>query len=124
MKTIARLWGVVLVFFFLVTACAAAETYGKKITDRKSLTAIGDILYDPSVYEGKEVTIEGKISSECPAGCFFSLTQAGKEASIIVDLNPAGFSIPQRVGRTALVRGTVSIRDDSVVILGNGVEIK
>jgi hypothetical protein len=124
MKTIARLWFVVLVFICLVTACTAAETYGKKITDRKSLTDIGDILADPLAYKGKEVTVEGKICSECPAGCFFSLTQAGKEASIIVDINPAGFSIPQRVGRTALVRGTVSIRGDSPVILGNGVEIK
>jgi len=124
MKTIARLGSIVLIFALLVTACAAAETYGKKINNRKSLTTIGDILADPSVYGGKEVTIEGKISRECPAGCFFSLTQAGKEASIIVDLNPAGFSIPQRGGRTALVQGTVSIRDDSPVILGSGVEIK
>ena len=124
MKTIARLGSVVLVFAFLVTTCAAAETYGNKITDRKSLTAIGDILADPSAYVGKEVTIEGKISRECPAGCFFTLTQAGKEASIIVDINPAGFSIPQRGGRTALVQGTMSIRDDSPVILGKGVEIK
>jgi hypothetical protein len=124
MKTIACFGGIALVFFCFITACAATETYGEKIADKRSLTAIGDILADPSAYEGKEVTVEGKISLECGAGCFFSLTQAGREASIIVDINPAGFSIPQRIGRTALVWGTVSMRDNNPVIVGKGIEIK
>jgi hypothetical protein len=102
---------------------ARKEKYGKEISNYK-LTALRDILAAPKEFEGKLVTIEGQISSECPSGCWFFVKVASGEFSIYVDIRPSGFAIPQYTGRKVLVEGTVYLDPTGPKIKGQGVEIK
>jgi len=102
---------------------AGREKYGQAISNRK-VTAIKDILANPKVYDGKTVTIEGKIANECETGCWFYVKVAQGNAVMYVDIEPAGFAIPQKVGRKVLVEGKVVIKKTGPMILGKGVEIK
>ena len=43
---------------------------------------------------------------------------------IHVDIKPSGFAIPQKVGKTVVVEGTVSVQNNEPVLIGTGVEIK
>ncbi|MDD5326806.1 MAG: hypothetical protein PHY02_03210 [Phycisphaerae bacterium] len=95
--------------------------YGRDISSY-DLTKIGDILKDAKSFEGKTVTIEGKIITECPAGGWFDL--ADQTVTIYVDLHPSDVAIPQKVGSSAMVEGKVLIRDNKPIVVGTGVELK
>jgi hypothetical protein len=95
--------------------------YGQAISNY-TLTKIGDILKDAKSFEGKQVTIEGKIITECPAGGWFDLAE--QTVTIYVDLHPSDFAIPQRVGGRVMVEGKVLVRDNKPMIVGTGVELK
>lgn len=98
-----------------------AKKYGQQISDY-SPTPISAILENAKSFEGKIVTIQGKIITECPAGGWFDLADGA--AVIYVDLHPSVFAIPQVVGRNVMAQGKVLIRDNKPVIVGTGVEIK
>jgi hypothetical protein len=102
---------------------AAREKYGEKISNYK-VTAIKDILAAPKAYEGRLVTIEGKIDSECASGCWFYLKVGQGNVTIYVDIRESGFAIPQYVGKQVLVEGSVIIDGSRVRVKGRGVEIK
>ena len=124
MKKILLISGLILIVGIAVSCGnARKEKYGKEISNYK-LTAIKDILAAPKEFEGKLVTIEGKISSECPSGCWFFVKVASGEFSVYVDIRPSGFAIPQYTGRKVLVEGTVFIDQSGPKIKGRGVEIK
>jgi hypothetical protein len=95
--------------------------YGQSISSY-TLTKIGDILKDAKSFEGKTVTVEGKIVTECPAGGWFDL--ADQTVTIYVDLHPSDFAIPQKVGSNAIAEGKVLVRDNKPMIVGTGVELK
>jgi hypothetical protein len=95
--------------------------YGQNISSY-TLTKIGAILKDAKSFEGKNVTIEGKIITECPAGGWFDITD--QTGVIYVDLHPSDVAIPQRVGGRVMVEGKVLIRDNKSMIVGTGVELK
>jgi uncharacterized protein YdeI (BOF family) len=95
--------------------------YGQGISNY-TLTKIGDILKDAKSFDGKTVTVEGKIITECPAGGWFDL--ADQTVTIYVDLHPSDIAIPQRVGGRVIVEGKVLVRDNKPMIVGTGVELK
>ena len=101
--------------------CGGGEEYGT-MTSNRGPTALSSIVGDPVVFEGMEVTVTGEIVNECPTGCWFDLRQKGVE--IRVDLAPYGLAIPQRVGGTATVEGTVVVSDGRPVVHGRGVMIE
>ena len=116
----------VVLFFLAVSSFGpawAGEKYGQDISNRK-VTAVKEILSDPKAYEGKLVTIAGKIDSECPSGCWFYVKVTQGNASIYVDIRESGFAIPQYVGKQVLVEGTVVVNQARVKIRGLGVEIE
>ena len=102
---------------------ASTEKYGEAISSR-TVTAIKDILADPKAYDGKTITIEGTIESECEDGCWFYVKVADSNAVIYVDIEPAGFAIPQNVGHKVLVEGKVVVKKTGPMILGKGVEVR
>jgi hypothetical protein len=106
-----------------VYGCSKKDSgkYGQGISNY-TLTKIGDILKDAKSFEGKQVTIEGKIITECPAGGWFDL--ADQAVTIYVDLHPSDFAIPQKLGSRAIVEGKVLIRDNKPIIVGTGVELR
>lgn len=105
----------------IVTGCGKPETYGK-LTPGLNVTEIKNILMRPDSYSSETITIEGKIVSECPTGCWFNLKEGG--AVIYVDLTPSAIAIPQKVGQTAVVEGEVVIKDGKPEIIGKGIRIK
>lgn len=102
---------------------ARAEKYGQEISNRQ-ITAVKDILADPKVFEGKSVTIEGKIASECSTGCWFYVKVGNGNLTIYVDTGNSGFAIPQKAGRKILVEGNVIIKKTGPMIQAKGVEVK
>ena len=106
----------------VVTAgCSRLETYGERISNR-NITAVKDIVMHPQDYDGKAVTVKGRIKLVCSTGCWFNLEDAG--AVIYTDLAPAGFAIPQKVGRNATVEGKISIEAGKLILSAKGVEIR
>ena len=73
MKTTATRWWLVgLMAVLFLQGCGGSEHYGEVLA-QKETTPISDILADPAAYSGKTVRVSGKISTECPAGCWFEL---------------------------------------------------
>ena len=110
--------------FAIITAlagCGRLETYGEQISNR-NITALKDIIMHPQDYNGKTVTVKGKIKLVCETGCWFNLEDEG--AVIYTDLAPSGFAIPQKVGRSANVEGKISIESGKLILTAKGVEIR
>jgi uncharacterized protein YdeI (BOF family) len=95
--------------------------YGQGISNY-TITKIGDVLKGAKSFDGKTVTIEGKIIDECPTGGWFDITD--QTGVIYVDLHPSDVAIPQRVGGRVMVEGKVLVRDNKPIIVGTGVELK
>ena len=86
------------------------------------MTAIKNIVIHPQDYEGKTVTVKGKISLVCETGCWFNLEDEG--ATIYTDLAPSGFAIPQNVGKKATAEGKISVESGKLTLTAKGVEIR
>ena len=98
-----------------------ANAYGQEISQR-DVTKLNAILTEPGDFEGKTVTVRGKIIQECPTGCWFDIKD---DAGMIhVDIKPSGFAIPQKVGKTVIVEGKILVQGNKAVLVGSGVEIK
>jgi len=94
--------------------------------------AIKDILNKSTDYLGKGVTIEGKITQECPMrGCWITVDDGS--GVLLVDLSANNFTIPlNQIGNTAKVYGNVTLvgkkklltfEPGSPYIIGKRVEI-
>jgi hypothetical protein len=105
----------------LLTGCGKAESYGSAISN-KVITRVDDILRNPELYKGKTVTIKGKILNECSTGCWFDVKDG--EAVIYVNIEPAGFAIPQKSGHTVLVEGKIVVENGKTKLSGTGVEVR
>jgi len=81
---------------------------------------IADILEKPENYQGQAVVVEGKIITECPSGCWFTLNDG--TGTVYVDLNPSNLVIPQKRGAEAKVYGKVVIENGDAYIIGTKVE--
>jgi uncharacterized protein YdeI (BOF family) len=111
----------VLFLFFPGCGKKEADKYGQAISNH-TIAKVETILKEPESFDGKTVTVQGKIIRECPSGCWFEVQE--NAGVIYVDINPSGFAIPQKVGKTATVEGKVSVRNNKPMITGAGVEIK
>lgn len=105
----------------LFSGCGRTEAYGGAVSNRE-VTKVNDILRNPDTYKGKTVTIKGKITNECSTGCRFDIKDG--EAVIYVNIESAGFAIPQKSGHTALIEGKVMVEDGKTKISGTGVEVR
>lgn len=99
------------------------EKYGQEISNYQ-LTAVKDILADPKGFEGKLVTIEGKITNECSTGCWFFVQVASGNLNIYVDTGNSGFAIPQKSGKKIIVEGKVVLKKTGPMIQAKGVLLK
>jgi hypothetical protein len=125
---ILRIVGAVVVIVIIIggaffTLSAKTEKYGQAIANR-NLTQVKDILADPKGFEGKLVTIDGKIANECSTGCWFFVEVGSGNLTIYVDTGNSGFAIPQKVGKNILVEGKVVVKKTGPIVQARGVEIK
>ncbi len=88
--------------------------------DGSQAARIAEILQDPRGWDGKKVIVEGKIASECPSGCWFTLKDGN--AVIYIDLAPSNLVIPQRKGSYARVSARVVAEGSDVYLIGTKVD--
>ena len=114
---------VVLAGILIIAGCGSKQSnsHGDAIQNRSPID-MGTILKDPNSFAGQTVTVQGKIVRECPTGCWLDLQ--GDNGALYVDLNPSGFAIPQKVGKTALIEGEVKVKNNKATLVGKGVEIQ
>lgn len=82
---------------------------------------IQDIVQNVAAFEGNNIVIEGKIETECPAGCWFIVNDGS--ASLYIDILPSNFVIPQKAGSKVKVYGEVATKDNDPLMIGKIVEI-
>lgn len=125
MKRIYRIIFSVFLFLGLTATAnfAGVEKYGDPISNYK-ITEIKDILANPKAFEGKTVTIEGKIANECSTGCWFIVKVKEGNVTIYVDIGNSGFAIPQKTGHNLIVEGKVVLKKSGPMVQGKGVEVK
>jgi hypothetical protein len=99
-----------------------AETEIPQAPEEESpkILKISDILGSPESYGGQAVIVEGKIVSECPAGCWFTLDDG--TGTIYVDLAPSNLVIPQKRGAFATVYGEVVKKGSDTYLIGTKVD--
>jgi len=111
------------ILFFGLTALTIQTALADNVPVelKSNATTIKEIVSNPSAFNGQEVVIEGKIQTECPAGCWFIVDD--DVASIYVDILPSNFVIPQEAGSSVKVFGTATEKDKDPMIIGKIVEI-
>ena len=99
-----------------------SETGTPQVPEEKGpkIVKVDEVLGEPESYEGQAVVVEGKIVSECGAGCWFTLNDG--TGTIYVDLAPSNLVIPQKRGAVAKVYGEVVVEKGDAYIIGNKVE--
>jgi hypothetical protein len=121
MKRINGLKVIILLVCFAVLALQTVQAKDVPEELKNESVNIKDIVQDLDSYEGKDVVIQGKIQTECPAGCWFIVEDGA--ASIYIDIFPSNFVIPQEAGSNVRVFGTVTKKDGDPMIVGKIVEI-
>jgi uncharacterized protein YdeI (BOF family) len=101
-------------------ATSGAEISQTPKAEGPKIVRIGDVLSNPSEFKDQEVIVEGKIITECPSGCWFTLDDG--TGTVYVDLNPNNLVIPQKRGAEAKVYGKVVIENGDAYIIGSKVE--
>jgi uncharacterized protein YdeI (BOF family) len=107
----------------VICACGGSKVtrLGKAIPKETTVTTAQAINAAPVDFEGRTVLVKGKITRECPAGCWFWIQDQTGE--MYVDIKPSCLVIPQRVGSTITVVGTVVLESGHPHIIGSGLEL-
>jgi hypothetical protein len=93
-----------------VFAAGAGELqkFGQPVGEAKT-TPIAEIAKNPAAFDGKEVTIEGKVDGVCTmAGCWMEIKEG--ESRLRVKVNDGEIVFPQdSIGKQAKARGWVAL---------------
>jgi len=95
-------------------------TFGKTIPTDLAVTTAKQIIDNPKDFEGKDVLVSGKITSECPSGGWVWLKDTTGE--IYVNMHPTNIFIPQKVSSTVKAMGKVVLESGRPQIIGYGLE--
>jgi hypothetical protein len=98
----------------------AKNAYGKPIPAEMPTTPAGDILSRPQDFDGKDVLVSGKITSECPSGGWIWVKDPTGE--IYVNMHPTNVFIPQKVGTTVKTMGRVVLEQGRPQVVGRGLQ--
>ncbi len=94
----------------------------KAAQEKLEIERVVDLLNRPERYKDRSVTIEGKIVSQCNAGCWFILNDG--TGTIYVDLSPSNLTIPQKRGAIVKVHGRVIHKNGDIYLVSERVEFK
>jgi hypothetical protein len=120
--------GLVLLVAVAVVGCGAktggakSNAYGKAIPGEMALTTAREILSDPQAWEGKDVLVAGKVTSECPSGGWVWVKDG--TGDIYVNMHPTNVFIPQHVGKQVRAMGKVVLESGQPSVVGYGLELK
>jgi len=90
-----------------------ADTFGGAIDEGMPVTALSDILAEPSRFEGQVVKTEGEVARVCQRmGCWMELRQDADSPGVRVPMAGHSFFLPRDcAGRRATMQGRVVIRE-------------
>jgi hypothetical protein len=94
--------------------------FGKAIPTDMAVTPAREILANPQSFEGKDVLVAGKITSECPSGGWVWVKD--NSGDVYVNMHPTNVFIPQKVGSTVKAMGKVVLEEGRPQVLGFGLE--
>lgn len=106
----------------LAVGCAgsggSADVHGKAIPGDAAAVELKRIIDDPVALDGKLVVINGRITNECPSGCWFRLQDESGE--MYMTTRASNYSIPQHVHKKEQVYGRVFLERGRprVLVLG------
>ena len=100
---------------------AKSNAYGKAIPADMAVTTAKEILTNPQAWEGKDVLVVGKITSECPSGGWIWVQDASGQ--VYVNMHPTNVFIPQRVGKMVRAMGKVVLESGQPSVVGYGLEL-
>ena len=100
---------------------AKSNAYGKAIPADMAVTTAKEILTNPQAWEGKDVLVAGKITSECPSGGWVWVQDS--TGQVYVNMHPTNVFIPQRVGKMVRAMGKVVLESGQPSVVGYGLEL-
>ncbi len=100
------------------------EAFGAEAPPGARAVRIGEILANPTAYAGQTLVVDGKISVTCGSGCWFYMVSADGSEGILVDLAPAGLTVPRRINAAVRVYGGVRVDGNRVLLEGLRVEFR
>lgn len=101
---------------------AKSNAYGKAIPADMAVTTAKEILTNPQAWEGKDVLVTGKITSECPSGGW--VWAQDSTGQVYVNMHPTNVFIPQAVGKNVRAMGKVVLESGQPSVVGYGLELK
>ena len=101
---------------------AKSNAYGKAIPADMAVTTAKEILTNPQAWEGKDVLVAGKITSECPSGGWVWVQDS--TGQVYVNMHPTNVFIPQAVGKNVRAMGKVVLESGQPSVVGYGLELK
>jgi len=120
--------GLALVVALAVVGCGTkagatkSNVYGKAIPADMAVTTAKEILTNPQEWEGKDVLVAGKITSECPSGGW--IWTQDSTGQVYVNMHPTNVFIPQAVGKMVRAMGKVVLESGQPSVVGYGLELK
>ncbi len=106
----------------LIGCSGGGDSYGAGVNTDAPRVQVKDVFLKPDLL-GKEVTLEGRIVSQCASnGCWFYLQD--DTGQVYVDLSRNGFELPSLPNRTATATGTVARTQQAYLLVATGVVVK
>lgn len=111
----------ILIGAVLIAGCISQTSTSPAVSQQTSpVVSIGDIVKNPSAYNKTDILVRGKIINECGSGCWFMLNDG--TGLIYVDLSANNFAIPQILGSTVSVEGTIYASGGDVTLFAKTVK--
>jgi len=105
MKNLKKVTTVVMMLLFVpLAACGGGgTTYGEEVTEKATVTII-DALGKGEAADGTDAVVEGKVTSVCPSGCWFDISDdSGNTLHILVG---GDYAVPQTLhGKDVATKG-------------------
>lgn len=114
MKRIAIVVGVVVVLAGLIAYVAKPggnRELGQGVPEGAVVTTVGELAANPGSFDGKEVTVTGKLVQVCPTSGCWGVVDDGT-GTVRWDSAPSGWALPPgQSGKEITVHGRVSVNE-------------
>ena len=98
------------------------EKYGAGVDASAQKVKVKDVFLKKNLF-GQNVTLEGKIVSQCQSnGCWFFLQD--DTGQLYIDMATNKFSLPSMPNKQVAASGTVGKSQNNIVLIATGVEVK
>lgn len=115
MKNVAMIVGVLVVLGGLIAYVAkpggGGQELGQGVPDGAAVVTAAELTANPQSFEGKEVTVKGKLAQVCPTSGCWGVVDDGT-GTVRWDSAPSGWALPPgQSGKEITVRGRVSVNE-------------